>query len=83
MKEKISDALNEFNTYHGHEARLKLVSFDKDTIKVAFVGHFCHTCGYHDYFDDLKVILEEKGIKAKKATVAETENGAIVTFRVQ
>jgi superoxide reductase len=80
FKEKIEEAIQEFNRYRSPEAKAKLVRIDRNKFKVEFSGTFCNTCGFYDYFDDLKIILEDKGIKSKVSKIEEKEGGAIVSF---
>ena len=56
--------------------------FNKEYLKVEFRGSFCYSCGFYNYFDDLKIILKEKGLKTKITNVKEMDDGAIVTFKV-
>lgn len=41
MKEKIEEAIEEYNKYRVPEAKAKLISFDKGVFKVEFRGSFC------------------------------------------
>lgn len=78
--EKVNDAIEEYNRYRAPEAKAKLLRIDKESIKVEFTGSFCRTCGFYDYFDDLKIILEERGLKYRIASIEEIDEGAIVDF---
>lgn len=80
--EKILESIEEFNKYRSPEANGKLVSFDKPIIRVEFTGPFCTSCGFYDYFDDLKIIFEEMGLKTEIMSIEETEDGAIVDFKL-
>jgi len=80
LKRRIEEAIEEFNRYRSPEATAKLVKISKKNFKVDFSGPFCRTCGFYDYFDDLKIILEERGILNKISKVEEKEDGSIVSF---
>jgi len=80
FRNKVIEAIRDFNKYRSPEATAKLLKFDKKEIVVDFSGTFCRTCGFYDYFDDLKIFLEEKGVKSKVSKIEEKENGAIVIF---
>ena len=80
FKKKVKEAIRDFNRYRSPEAKAKLLKLDKKEIVVDFTGTFCHTCGFYDYFDDLKIFLEEKGIDTKISKIKEKENGAVVRF---
>jgi hypothetical protein len=80
LRNKVIGAIRDFNKYRSPEATAKLLKFNKKEIVVDFTGIFCRSCGFYDYFDDLKIFLEEKGIKSKISRIEEKENGAIVRF---
>jgi hypothetical protein len=80
LERKVNEAIRLFNKYRAPEANAKLIKFDNRKIVVDFTGIFCRTCGFYDYFDDLKIFLEERGIKSKVSKIEEKENGAIVIF---
>jgi len=80
LKKKVREAIRDFNRYRSPEAKAKLLKFNKKEIVVDFTGTFCHTCSFYDYFDDLKIFLEKKGIEAKILKIKEKRNGTIVSF---
>jgi hypothetical protein len=80
LERRVKEAIRVFNKYRSPEANAKLIKFDKKKIVVDFTGTFCRTCGLYDYFDDLRIFLEEKGVKSKVSKIKEKENGAIVSF---
>jgi len=66
LKSVINTSIKEFNKYRGAEIQAKLISSDKNTFTIRFCGSFCYTCGLVDYFEDLKLLLQEKtGLKFK------------------
>ena len=81
-QEEITRALDEFNKYHGSEARGSPVSVGEASIIVRFEGSFCGTCGFYDYLDDFRVLLEDLGFSAEKENVRETGKGAVVSFKI-
>ncbi|MEM1574865.1 MAG: hypothetical protein QXF09_01770 [Nitrososphaerota archaeon] len=81
IKEKIEKIIEEYNKYRVPEAEARLISFDKKYLKVEFKGNFCYSCGFYDYFDDLKILLEEEGLKTKIINIKEINGGAVVTFK--
>jgi len=82
MKKKIEETIQEYNKYRVPEAEAKLISFDKEYFKVEFKGSFCYSCDFYSYFDDLTILLKEKGLKTKITNIKEINEGAIVTFKV-
>lgn len=84
MVEKVIEAaIEEFRKYRYPEADVEFVSLVGSSLKVKFSGHFCETCGYHDYFDDFVIFLEEKGVKAVRKSVEEREGESIVIFEIK
>ena len=78
----IEDAIREYNKYHSPEANTKLVSMSEKSFKIEFTGTFCYTCGFYDYFDDYKILLQEKGLKAIIGEINEGDEKAIGTFEI-
>ena len=83
IKEKIEKAIDEFNKYRSPEAVAKLLSVGKKSFKIEFTGPFCRSCGFYDYFDDLKIFLEENELETKIEKIKETDEGGIVQFTVK
>ncbi len=76
----IEESIKEFNEYRSPEANAELISQKNKSSKIRFTGTFCKTCGFYDYFDDLKILLEDKGLKTKIGKIKEIDDGAIVEF---
>src|SRR3989344_3630735 len=64
----------------GNISKVNLISINKDSFKIKFKGHFCHTCGFYDYFDDFRISLEENNLNADILNINEINEGAIVKF---
>jgi superoxide reductase len=82
LKELIEDAVEEYNKYRSPEANAKIVRIEKHCFQVDFTGSFCRTCGFYDYFDDLRIILENKGLRTRITEIEEKDDGALVTFTI-
>jgi len=82
IREKIAKAIEEFNRYRSPEAKARLVSLNKKSFKIEFTGSFCRTCGFHDYFDDFKIFLEELELKVEIGKIKEIDEGAVVEFKL-
>ena len=82
MKEPvIAEALAEFNRLHNRELECTLNSVDGDGFTVRFAGTFCRTCGFHDYFDDLQILLEDQyGLISAIEEITEKQGGAEVRY---
>jgi len=74
----VDKAVDKYNKYRSPEASVKLISTGKIGFKVEFTGPFCRTCGFHDYFDDFKIFLEDYGLKTNITHIEETDEGAVV-----
>ncbi|MHC1628038.1 MAG: nucleotidyltransferase domain-containing protein [Candidatus Nezhaarchaeales archaeon] len=79
----IEKAIEEYNKYRAPEVEASLVYIGDQEFKVKFSGSFCYTCGFYDYFDDLKIELEDLGLKTEIKEIEEIPEGAIVTFTVK
>jgi len=82
IEDSIGKAVAEFNKYRSPEATAKPISVKEKSLSVEFTGPFCRTCGFRDYFEDFRLILEEKGLKTKTFEIKETKEGAEVIFIV-
>ena len=81
-KEKIVKAIDEFNKYRAPEAKATLILQDENLFKIEFKGSFCRTCGFYDYFDDYRILLQEIGLETKIRAIEEIDEGAIVIFEM-
>jgi superoxide reductase len=82
VQTSIAQAIREYNKYHSPEGETKLVSLQAQSFQIEFTGSFCYTCGYYDYFDDYRILLEENGLTTRIADIVEIDAGAIVTFEI-
>ena len=83
LRRTVEDAIREYNRYRSPEAKARIAFAKDDRLKVDFTGSFCSTCGYYDYFDDLKTLLEEKGLRNDITNIDETDEGAVVEFSLE
>ncbi len=82
MKREIREAIEEYNRYRGAEARAEIRRLEGDTLEVRITGPFCETCGYYDWAEDLEIILNEKGLKARIKGMREIEYGLDVVIKI-
>lgn len=80
-RKAIAEAMEEFNKYRSPEGNAKLLSASEESFEIEFTGSFCKTCGFHDYFEDFRLILEEKGLRTKTGEIKEIDQGARVEFK--
>ena len=79
---KVKDSLVDFNKYHVPEVEVELTEIQGDYFKVRFKGTFCKTCGFYDYFDDLKYnLIDIFGVKTEIRSIEEEKGGALVEYR--
>jgi superoxide reductase len=80
--EKIKKGVEEFNRYRSPEATASIADIKGDKIEVKVNGPFCRTCGFYDYFDDLRIELESNiGTNLEIANIEEKgEENYIVKF---
>ncbi|RIB35423.1 MAG: hypothetical protein BXU00_01495 [Candidatus Nanoclepta minutus] len=76
----IEKAIEGFNLKFNSEC--KLLGIRDKEFDILFRGHICFTCGAYDYFEDLRVILEERiGKKVYLKEYKQNEDGSyIVTY---
>ena len=75
----VQEAMDEFNRHHGAEAHVKTAGYGYE-LTMRFSGAMCHTCGHHEYFEDLRILLEDHGITTAVGTVTEQEGSTVVEF---
>ena len=85
LKARIVEAIEVYNRYRSPEATAKLLSIDKESVKVRFTGSYCLTCGVYDYFEDLTFEFQDHlGLRLEIVEVREDENlGHTVTFKLR
>ncbi len=83
LKAVLERAIEEYNRYRAPEASASLFSIEGEEVTVLFEGSFRFTCGFYDYIDDFKLILEDLGINVQLLSVEETSWGAIARFAVR
>ena len=82
LRKIIEKTIEKYNKYISPESIAKLVSLSRNSFKIEFTGTFCQTCGFYDYFEDFKYMMEEGGVKVEIEKIEETGNGAIVLFGI-
>ncbi|MGC9210078.1 MAG: hypothetical protein ACP5FT_02280 [Acidilobus sp.] len=83
---RFREAVKEYNKYRAPEAFARIVTRKGDTVYVMFDGTYCETCGLYDWIDDLKYVLEGRGIRTEIVKLREPEGPTgsrrIAAFRV-
>lgn len=79
---KISAVIKEYNKYRS-ESNASLVRVFKRSFRIDFSGTYCKTCGFYDYFEELRLMLQRKGVDTKISRIKEKEDGAFVTFTLR
>ncbi len=83
VREAIDKAIREYNKYRSPEATAEVIGFSSEKLNIIFKGIFKNTCGFIDWIEDLKYILEKYGVITSIEKIVETYDGAIVLFRVK
>ena len=61
--------------------RVRLKNCDGKSFAIEFMGSFCETCCFYDYFDDFRIVLEDDfRMRTEIEDVEEIPGGAIVKF---
>ncbi len=79
-EKKVNKTIAEYNKYRSPESHATLIKTFKNSFRIDFSGSYCKTCGFYDYFEDLRLMLEKKGIETRMSCIKEKEDGAFVTF---
>jgi len=82
LEERIAASVSGFNRYRKPEAEAILMSLQGRSLKIAFSGPFCRTCGFYDYFDDFVIEAERKGLALEISGISEKQEGAEVVFSI-
>ena len=81
LEKALSDGVRDFNDYRAPKVTARLKSCDGKSFAIEFRGSFCETCGFYDYFDDLRIVLEDEfSLRTEIAEVEEVPGGANVRF---
>ncbi|MFX1465752.1 MAG: hypothetical protein ACFFA5_04705 [Promethearchaeota archaeon] len=83
LEQILTKTIKEYNKYRSPEVVAKLTTVDNSSFKIEFKGHYCYTCGFYDYFDDFRFLLEYDNMKTEIKEIVEIEEGAIVTFTLE
>lgn len=58
IEKTINSAIEEFNKYHSPEVHAELANVNKEFAIIKFNGPACSGCGAYDYFEDLRIEVE-------------------------
>ena len=82
LKKIIEKTIEDYNKYRAPEITARLISIDNSSFRIKLKVH-CHTCGFYDYFDDLRFLLEENNVKTKIIKIDEIDESAVVKFSIE
>lgn len=82
LKQTIEESIKEYNRYRSPEITSRLIAIGGQSFNIEFTGSFCYSCGFFDYFDDYKILLEEKGLATSINEIVEIYKGAHVNFKI-
>jgi superoxide reductase len=82
-KRKIEMAIEEFNKYRDPLIVGKLLDVGEESFIMEFIGHFCRTCGFYDYFEDFQYeLLDIVGLSTEIKEIEELPEGARVVYSI-
>jgi hypothetical protein len=81
VRDIVESVCEEFNRLHDSEGQVRVVEWLGDGFVAEFVGSFCVTCGFYDYFEDFALMLAGRGVRVGIVRVDEFESGARVVYR--
>jgi superoxide reductase len=79
----VRKAVERFNELRGRESSARILEISDESIVVEFTGNFCRTCGFYDYFEDLRLLMEDYNVRASIKVIEEFEDGSIVTYSIE
>jgi len=80
-KKLIQSAIKEFNEHRVPEVEARLIKYHDSSFIVKFTGTFCQSCGFYDYFEDFRLLLENDfGVRTSIQQIEEITAGADVEF---
>jgi hypothetical protein len=75
-RKTIRRVINNYNRYRMPLVEASLIGTKRNRIILRFSGDFCATCGFYDYFDDLKFQLQtETGHPVKIQEIIDKGDG--------
>lgn len=83
VSEAVMRAVDKYNSLRGRESFAIATHVTEKMVKIEFSGNFCRTCGFFDYFEDFRQILEEFGVKSTIKSIEELDEGAFVTYSIE
>ncbi len=81
--EAVRKAVERFNELRGRESSARILEISGESIIVEFTGNFCRTCGFYDYFEDLRLLMEDYNVRTSIRAIEEFEDGSIVTYSIE
>ncbi|MFQ6122353.1 MAG: hypothetical protein ACE5LA_04760 [Dehalococcoidales bacterium] len=82
LSEILTKVVNEYNEYRSPEATAQVLRMDESSFEVEFTRPFCRSCGFYDYFDDLRILLEDERVITATTEVKENGDSTTVKFKI-
>jgi len=79
----LEHVVDEFNKHRHPEVTARLSILGKDFVDIDFLGTYCLTCGFYDYFEDFIEMLRDVGVETEIEHVEEFIGGATVQYRIR
>ncbi|MEM0211919.1 MAG: hypothetical protein QXM35_04690 [Candidatus Methanomethylicia archaeon] len=61
----LNRVIEEYNRFRSPEAIASIIKLEDNYFIISFKGYFCFTCGFYDWFEDFRLILEDYGFKTE------------------
>lgn len=85
-KDVLTKAVDEYNKYHGAEARIKVIkqyTNTNDHLLMRLEGPFCQSCAPEEYYVDFQMLLQEQAkLKMEIESVKTGRKRMIVDFKL-
>lgn len=73
MNNVLDRVIEEYNSFRSPEAIASIIELKNDYFIISFRGHFCFTCGFYDWFEDFRLILEDYGFKTEISEINQVD----------
>lgn len=83
IMEAVRKAVDRFNELRGRESSARILEISSESVVVEFTGNFCRTCGFYDYFEDLRLLMEDYNVRTSIKIIEEFEDGSVVTYSIE
>ncbi|MEM3616198.1 MAG: hypothetical protein QXX09_06055 [Candidatus Methanomethylicia archaeon] len=73
LSDVLSKVVEEYNRFRSPEAIASIIELKNNCFVISFKGNFCFTCGFYDWFEDFRLILEDYGLKTEISEINQVD----------